>query len=149
MLRHQPGEILNRQRLRSRVRIDPRLRYDLRLTGSLQRLRSVLRRWENACRTSVLKGPCLALTDRAVRPGALRLTTAERTFGGGLNAPGPTSNNNRVSHTRLTITLSRLYPLEPGSATRRWATSFCSMKTIRLMKRRCDSNRISRTEAML
>ncbi len=55
-------------------------------------------------------------------------TTAESTFGAGLNAPGGTMNSGVTAQYACSITLSRPNTLLPGPAAMRSTTSFCSMK---------------------
>src|SRR6185312_4846459 len=65
-------------------------------TTPFNALRKVLRRWENAAATTLAKR---AFTGNAGCRRTVRRTTADHTFGGGRNAPGPTSNSvSAVSH---------------------------------------------------
>src|SRR5690606_11525506 len=90
-------------------------------------LRRVLRRCPKAARTIAAKRAGSSMPMVAGSRGTRR-TTAESTFGGGLNAPGPTANSAVTWHQACSITLSRPYTLLPGPAAMRSTTSFCSMK---------------------
>src|SRR6185437_9468256 len=65
-----------------------------RLTTPLRALRSVLRRWEKAAATTPAKRG-LTLNEGARR--TVSRATADHTFGGGRNAPGPTSKSSSTS----------------------------------------------------
>src|SRR5678815_4739186 len=93
-------------------------------TSDRSALRRVLRRAEKAADTvrANAGGTANAGSRRTVRRA-----TADQTRGGGLKAPGPTSNRCFASNQGASITVRRPYEPLPGAAAMRSTTSFCSI----------------------